>query len=181
MKFYRNEASNILFFTQILIFIFCNIALAQDSNDYLLSPNEPWNDISNIPEDGEDSSSGFFRSVLMYIPNRFLDLIDIFKADVGVGPSLGAVVRVTKYGQAGMRTFMPLSVRIGLLGRQAPAMIETSNEMGVSPAFKKSKDCKVCWGEVGAGVDLLVAGGYLGICPEELFDFIGGIFLLIER
>ena len=143
----------IYFLGQLILFTFCTIGLAQESNDYSLSPNEPWNDISNIPENGklEDSGEhGFFRSVLMYLPNRFLDLTDVFKADVGVGPSLGAVIRVTKYGQVGVRTFIPLSARVGLLGRRAPAMIETSSEMGVSPAYKKSRDRKICAAEIGA-------------------------------
>lgn len=162
---------------QILLLFYCNIALAQNSSDYAVSPNKPWNDISEIPDDGDIDQASILRSIIMYIPNRFLDLIDIVKADVGVGPSFGAVMRITKYGQIGARTFMPMSARVGLLGRRAPAMIETDTEIGFGSVYKKSHKRSACWGEVGAGADLFVAGAYLGLCPDELIDFIGGIFL----
>ena len=44
------------------------------------------------------------QRVLLYIPNRVVDFLDIFRVDVGAGPSVGGVIRVTKYAQAGMRT-----------------------------------------------------------------------------
>ena len=165
-----------------------NASAQQDSGGFRISPNHPWADISHLPQDSRSESSssskddegggGFLDALMMYIPNRFLDLVDIFKADVGVGPSVGAVVRVTKYGQVGLRAIAPMSARLGLLGRRAPAMLETSSEMGIGPAYKRSKDRKVCWGEVGAGVDLILVGGYLGACPDELVDFVAGIFFL---
>ena len=31
-------------------------------------------------------------------------------------------------------------------------------------------------GELGAGADILLVGAYVGFCPEEVLDFIGGIF-----
>ena len=123
---------------------------------------------------GGESSIG--RKILLYLPNRFLDLIDIFRVDVGIGPAAGGVVRITKYGQAGYRTFAPLSVRAGLMGRQPPLMVEESPEYGVGPSYVESKDREVGSMEVGAGVDLFVAGGYIGVDFYQIPDFFLGFF-----
>ncbi len=125
---------------------------------------------------GGGGSSSFARTALLYIPNRVVDLFDVFRADVGVGPAVGGVVRISQYGQAGIRTVAPASLRVGLFGRQLPVKLESSNEFGIGPAFVKSKDRKVTPAEVGVGVDLFLVGAYLGISLDELLDFGVGIF-----
>lgn len=127
-----------------------------------------------IPQESNDGVT--VRKVLLYLPNRLLDLIDIFKVDVGVGPSFGAVVRVTKYVQAGARAVSPISVRVGLRGRKLPAFIETSSEIGISPAFRQSHDREVGAGELGAGIDFIALGLYAGVDVLAIGDFFGGIF-----
>jgi hypothetical protein len=125
-----------------------------------------------------DEETPWWRDVLLYVPNRILDLIDVFRVDVGVGASVGGVVRVTKYVQGGYRQMAPVSVRIGDFGRTFPVMVESSSEIGISPAFKQSADREVCEAELGLGLDALIVGGYGGVCLDELADFIGGIFLI---
>jgi hypothetical protein len=98
--------------------------------------------------------------------------------DVGVGPSAGAVLRVTEWGQLGYRQMYPASVRVGDFGREFPAIIETSNELGAGPAFIQSKDRQVCSGEIGVGLDVFVAGAYAGVCVDEFADFLGGILFI---
>lgn len=139
------------------------------------SPKEAWGDLGAI-QSGDGSP--WWSEVLLYIPNRILDLIDVFRVDVGVGASVGAVVRVTEYAQVGYRQMAPVSLRVGDFGRQFPVLVETSNEIGVSPAFKQSADREVCKAEVGLGGDLLIVGAYGGICLDELADFVGGLFLI---
>lgn len=139
------------------------------------SPKEAWGDLGAI-QSGEGSP--WWSEVLLYIPNRILDLIDVFRVDVGVGASVGAIVRVTEYAQVGYRQMAPVSLRVGDFGRQFPVLVETSNEIGVSPAFKQSADRDVCKAEVGLGGDLLIVGAYGGICLDELADFVGGLFLI---
>lgn len=136
------------------------------------SPNDGW---TALPKT-EESSTG--RKILLWLPNRIMDFLDIFRVDLGVGPAAGGVVRVTKYAQAGYRQMLPMSARVGLMGRQSPVMLETSNEIGVGPVFIQNSKRNVCAGEVGIGLDLLVAGGYAGICFDEVVDFFGGIFTL---
>lgn len=142
------------------------------------SPRKPWGDFALNNAEEYDDSPPWWAQVLLWIPNRIMDLIDIFKVDVGVGPSFGAVVRVTKYGQVGYRSVSPLSVRMGLFGRSAPFMLEHSSELGLGPGFIQSHDRTVCKGELGAGADLFVVGAYGGVCIDELIDFVAGIFFL---
>ncbi|MCB9029712.1 MAG: hypothetical protein H6619_01560 [Deltaproteobacteria bacterium] len=138
-----------------------------------VSPKSGWGDFKAAPPAAED----WQHTALMWLPNRVLDFIDIFRADVGVGPAVGANVRVTRYAQAAYRDISPFSVRAGLFGRKMPLMVENSSEIGISPGYIGSKSREVCVGEIGVGVDL-IAGGYAGVCVDELIDFVGGFFLL---
>lgn len=159
-----------------------HLALAQDRytdgtyNDLVpTSPKEGWSKLEPIEK---AEGSPFWSQILLWIPNRVLDLIDVFRVDLGVGPSFGAVVRVTKYGEIGYRQMAPASLRVGDFGRQMPFLIESSNEFGVGPAYVNSSDRKVCPGEIGLGADILVAGAYGGVCVDEFADFIAGIFFI---
>jgi len=139
------------------------------------SPKEAWNDLSAIQV---NEGTSWLADVFWYIPNRVLDLIDVFRVDVGVGASVGAVVRVTEYVQVGYRQMLPVSLRVGDFGRQFPVIVESSNEFGISPAFKQSADRQVCQAEIGLGGDILIVGAYGGVCLDELADFIGGFFMI---
>lgn len=140
------------------------------------SPNDPWT--SSRLEVLEKEEPTTLTKVLLYLPNRILDLIDIFRLDVGVGPSTGVVARVSSELQAGYRTMHPASLRVGTFGRDYPWMLETSSEFGVTPAFVASKDRDICRSEIGAGLDVFIVGAYGGICLQEVFDFLAGIFLI---
>lgn len=122
---------------------------------------------------GSDHSTGV--TILLYLPNRFLDLLDVFRVDVGGGPAYGGVIRLTKWGQLGYREMSPLSARVGLRGRKSPVFIEKSNEVGIGPGFLQSKDREVTPVEIGAGLDLGIVGAYLGVSVDELVDFGAGI------
>lgn len=106
-----------------------------------------------------------------------MDLIDVFRVDVGAGPAVGGVVRFTQSGQAGYRRMLPFSLRVGDFGRKAPFLVETDDEDGAGRKFKKSEDRELCVGEIGLGLDLGL-GAYAGICSEELLDFFAGIFFI---
>lgn len=140
-----------------------------------VSPKSPWGDF--VLED-EESSMPWWGSVLLWLPNRVLDLVDVVRADVGAGMSFGGVVRLTKYGQVGYRSISPVSVRVGAFGRKAPLLIENSSEFGAGPAYVASEDRTVCDGEFGLGLDLFIVGAYGGICVEELLDFAAGLFFI---
>ena len=142
-----------------------------------VSPKAPWGEFTVVSD--RAPRDPWYIQILLWVPNRVMDFIDIFRLDAGLGPSYGGVVRVSKYAQLGYRHVNPASVRVGAFGRQIPVLVERSDEKGVGPRWwTPSKDRAVCPGEVGVGADLFIAGVYGGICMEEVVDFIGGIFFI---
>lgn len=113
-----------------------------------------------------------WRSALLYLPNRILDLVDVFKCDVGVGVGYGAVLRPTKYLQGSYRELDPGMIRVGLLGRRFPVMAEEGRQVGFGQDLRTRR--KVSPGEVGLGVDLGLIGLYLGVSPDSAADFLLG-------
>jgi len=128
------------------------------------------------PSSRRNSHSSFLRKVLLYIPNRVLDLVDIVRLDVGVGIGYGGVIRPTKYLQAGYREMEPGMLRFGALGRRSPFLIEEVNEEGFGRDFARASKRKVSKVEFGVGLDLGVIGGYGGVCIDSAGDFVLGIF-----
>jgi hypothetical protein len=114
-----------------------------------------------------------WRSALLYLPNRVLDLVDVFKCDVGVGVGYGAVVRPTRYLQGSYRELDPGMVRLGLLGRRLPVMAEEGREVGFGRDLRTKR--KVSDGEFGLGVDLGIVGFYFGLSLDSAADFVLGI------
>ncbi len=148
---------------------------ADEKLEAAASPKKPWGEFTVVEE---TDSLPWWQHVLLWVPNRFLDLIDVFRFDVGAGVSYGAVARISKYGQVGYRDMAPMSLRIGDFGRDYPVLVERSSEFGIGPGYFDSKDRKICPGEVGVGADVFLVGAYGGICVEELLDFVAGIFFL---
>ncbi len=140
-----------------------------------VSPKRGWGSSDFVEE---DDALPFWAEALLWPVNRLLDFIDVFRADLGVGPAYGGVLRLTRYGQMGYREMAPGSFRVGLLGRRAPILIETSSESGFGPWFAESKQRSICEAEVALGFDLGIAGAQAGRCFDELFEFLGGIVFL---
>lgn len=179
------EAKYIRYTLLLCLTIFTGLSacpvLAQDkstptnSAEVSRSPKNGWGEFEVVEEEQPIESP--WRTAAMWLPNRLLDIWDIFHVDLGLGPANGGVLRVSKYAQVGYREMNPASARLGLMGRRVPFMIERTNEIGIGPNFVPSKDRDVCPGEVGVGLDILAVGGYAGICLDEVVDFLGGIFL----
>jgi hypothetical protein len=148
--------------------------LGEEYSDYnRTSPNSP----SNASKIRSPKSSGsFWRRAGLYLPNRFLDLIDILKFDVGAGVGYGGVIRPTRYLQAGYRNFDPGMLRVGLMGRRAPVLIEKRKLAGFGDNYGRISSRKVSPGEFGLGIDAGLVGVYGGISLDSTADFILGIF-----
>ena len=159
----------------LTLLTFSSTCFADDENSTSRSPKPGWGEFQVVEE---DTSLPWWQQVLLWPVNRVVDLWDVFRVDAGAGFTFGGVVRLTKYGQVGYRSMSPGALRIGDFGRDWPVIIETSNEFGIGPGYISSKDREICKAEFGAGIDLFIVGGYMGICGEELIDFVSGIFFL---
>jgi hypothetical protein len=146
----------------------------KNQNNVSSSPKAPWGDFEVVKEEEQT----VLTKVLLWVPNRILDFIDIFRVDVGAGLGTGAVIRLTKYVQAGVRLQTPGMLRVGAFGREAPVRFELESEIGVSPIFEQSDSRNLCKGITAVGVDAILLGAHLGFCPEEVVDFLGGIITL---
>ncbi len=129
----------------------------------------------NKPAKGAAESSSFGRRALLYLPNRLLDLLDIFKLDLGLGVGYGAVMRPSKPLQFGYRKIEPGMVRVGLMGRRAPVMFESRTESGFGDDYRENPRREVSTGEFGVGVDLGIVGAYAGLGVDSLGDFVLGL------
>ena len=98
------------FATQILPALAQDLEVAPTTPEFVpTSPKEAWRDLEAVEV---NDGTPWWAEVLLYIPNRVLDLIDVFRIDVGIGASVGGVVRVTKYAQGGYRQMLPVSLRV---------------------------------------------------------------------
>src|SRR5262245_50524 len=56
------------------------------------------------------------EKILWYLPNRFLDLLDVFNAQLGLGPGAGAELQITRAARAGVLYYD--AVKFGFAGRE---------------------------------------------------------------
>ena len=126
------------------------------------------------PAKGGRGNSSFLRKAALYIPNRFADLFDVVKLDGGLGVGYGAVIRPTRYLQFGYRDFDPGMLRVGLMGRRWPALLEERRQSGFGSELSRGSKREVSDFEVGAGFDAGVIGVYGGLSLDSALDFLLG-------
>lgn len=130
-------------------------------------------------------SHGVVHKIVMYIPNRILDVFDVVRLRLRVGPGLAVDVRATKVASAFVGSYG--SVYAGLPGprnRRLPKLpigLESRNGVQASVA-----DATVSGGldpdygpmEIGVGVQALIVGVDAGIEPLEFLDLLAGFFFI---
>lgn len=161
----------------ILLALFLTTAISiknVNAQSATVSPKKPWGEFEVV----EEEEPSWITHMLLWIPNRTLDFIDIFRVDAGAGVAAGGVMRITQWGQLGYRTQSPGMLRVGDFGRDWPVFVESNEEIGAGDSFTETIDRNLCKGIVGVGVDLAFVGAHVGFCPEELVDFVLGIFLI---
>jgi len=112
------------------------------------------------------------QRVLLYLPNRFMDFLDIFRANMGVGPGWGANFRATEYFTAGASDYD--TIRFGMRGRQMPRYEEMVREaafglFGYQTGYFDREPF-----EVAATAHAACLGFELGFDLDEAGDFILG-------
>jgi hypothetical protein len=121
--------------------------------------------------------------ILMYLPNRIFDLLDIFRIRVRVGPGISAGVRATKPLSAFVGFHSTLFVGLhGPRGKaEFPWPVGIENRGGAQASLANLAPGNTYYGplEVGAEVQPLIVGINIGIEPFEILDFAAG-FLCID-
>lgn len=171
-----------------LFFLAFSLSMAVPVSDAFAGDSELDRSSQSEKPAGQESSSSdaeghsILVGTLLYIPNRVLDILDIFRLRVRVGPGLAAGVRATKVAEAYVGTYA--TAFVGLPGPRLrptfklPLGLESHNGASVSLA-----DATVDGGigpdysstEFGAGFQLAIIGVDFGFDPVEIVDFLTGI------
>lgn len=134
----------------------------------------------------ESPQHGTGHQVLWYVPNRFFDLVDIFRLRVRVGPGLALNARVTDHADVFIGTYY--TAFAGLPGPRLETHIRWPwgleyekgiKLMGVDATDDLPHEPGYAPTEFNAGLQLLLLGAELGFDPVELGDFFTG-WLMID-
>lgn len=126
--------------------------------------------------------------ILGYIPNRLLDLADLFRLRLRVGPGLAANLRLTDYGSFYAGSYS--SLYLGLPGPRYqdddwwPVGVEQLKGFalfGVDATDDTRYGPRYSPTEMDIGAHLLLVGADVGFDPMELVDFFCGLFLVDIR
>jgi len=133
-------------------------------------------------EDEKDKHSTL-HIIACYLPNRVLDLLDIFRARIRVGPGFGVGVRATEVASAYVGSYATVYAGLpGPRGRSFPkspvgleshtgvtvSVVDATVDGGIGPDYSPT--------EFGVGGQLGIIGADIGFDPMELLDFGLGIF-----
>ena len=145
-----------------------------------LAGTPSWDD----DDEEEDSIGpvGVGWTILMYIPNRVLDLFDIVRARLRLGPGIAIGARATEYADVFVGTYATVYIGLpGPRGRTLPrlpfglesksgaelSVADVTLEAGLGPDYGMT--------EIGFGFQLFLIGLDVGIDPFEIGDFAAGL------
>jgi hypothetical protein len=143
-----------------------------------------------VPESTDDTKTGSAAGVgsvgwtiLMYLPNRVLDLFDMVRFGVDVGPGIAGQAKATDAAQ--VQAFSRASVGAGLQGlRHLPVQMSTESGAGVGP-IELTPTAGFGWFESPTDVRVLahalLVGAHVAVDPVEIGDFVTGLVLIDIR
>jgi hypothetical protein len=132
-----------------------------------------------------DDAGDLGYDVLMYIPNRIFDLLDIVRLRLRLGPGFAGDIRATELFDAFAGSYS--SVFIGIPGPRRndfpnwPWGYENRGgaEVSVLDAATDGRDGPHYGiAEIGLGVHFLLLGADVGVDPWEAVDFLTGILTI---
>ena len=143
----------------------------------------PANEGQKREQAAQSGKKGVKHPILMYLPNRFFDLMDIFRLRLRVGPGISAGVRATKpvSAFAGFHS----TLFIGLPGprgnTEIPFPVGLESRGGAQASFADLTTGSTYYDplEVGLEAQPLIVGVNIGIGVFEILDFAAG-FLCID-
>ena len=141
--------------------------------------------VKAVEEPVVKKKKSFGHKLLWYLPNRLLDITDVFRIRLRFGPGYGASVRATEYISAYGGSYR--SVYVGVPGprRSVPSSWPAGQEnlkglvvLGVDATDDNPHPPGYSESELSAGAHLLVFGGDVGFDPVEFVDFFGGLVFI---
>lgn len=133
-------------------------------------------------EKAKETSDSLLIESLLYIPNRVLDLFDIFRLRIRVGPGVSVGGRATELisgyagtygtfyaGLPGPRLRKTPKLPIGFESHNGASLsiVDVTVDGGIGPDYSAT--------EFGFGTQLGIIGFDFGIDPVEIADFAAGI------
>lgn len=167
----------------ILAIFLCLMSVCSYAEDNLSDSKEE----QSFSSESEDEGS-FIGGVLMYLPNRVLDLFDIFRLRVRVGPGIAAGVRVTEplslyagsyatvyAGLPGPRLEPTIKLPVGFESHNGASLsvADATIDGGVGPDYSST--------EIGFSFHLFLIGFDFGVDPVEAADFATGVLAVDLR
>jgi len=134
-------------------------------------------------EDDGLTVAGFLWGVVWYVPNRVLDVLDVVRARIRLGPGFAFGARATEYADVFLGTYA--SVYVGLPGPRGrtlprlPAGLESKSGAEVSVAdvtLEGGMGPDYGMTECGVGLQAFLVGFDVGVDPLEILDLVVGIF-----
>ncbi len=148
------------------------------------SPAKPAARLETLSVSRQPPSLG--HRLLLWVPNRVFDVLDVVRLRVRVGPGFSACVRATEAADAALGGHA--TIYAGLPGPRNspqipwPAGLETSAGLELSVVEVGSEEDRhgPQYGplEVGAGAQVLLLGLDAGIDPFDALDLLAGILFL---
>ncbi len=141
-----------------------------------------------VDDEADDGGGGVLHSLLFYIPNRLLDVFDIVRARVRLGPGVAVGARVTELADVYIGTYASVYVGLpGPRGRRMPrlpvgfesksgveaSVADVTAEGGIGPDYGEF--------ECGLGLQLLIVGFDVGVEPFEILDLVAGLIFFDPR
>ncbi|MBI1852121.1 MAG: hypothetical protein HYR85_17415 [Planctomycetes bacterium] len=147
------------------------------------STTESGQDAAKTEEEGkaEKKHTPLLLGILLYLPNRVIDLFDVVRFGVDVGPGFGVEGEVTEALQAGVMTRTSVGAGFQTL-RHLPVKIGAETYAAVGP-LAASPTVGLPWyrnkWDVRAEAHVAIIGAHVAINPAEILDFVLG-FLTID-
>ena len=131
-------------------------------------------------KDDEDEGHGLLVTLLLYLPNRVIDLFDVVRFGVDVGPGIGLHLQATDALQA--KAISSASVGVGLQTlRHLPVHVGTRSGVGAGPIEVSAEawDWHLSPGDFRVEFYVLLVGAHVAVEPFEIVDALAG-FLFFD-
>ncbi|MHC4820625.1 MAG: hypothetical protein ACYTDX_02755 [Planctomycetota bacterium] len=128
----------------------------------------------------QEDDSSFVGTLVLWLPNRVLDLFDIAKAGVNAGPGIGVNAKATDFAQGMFLNRTSVGVGLQTL-RSLPAYAGVESAVGAGP-LGVDMTAGLGWDHSPTDVRLevhpVLAGAHVAVDPVAIVDFILGIFTI---